>query len=77
MSDAARIATFIEARAAEAGAARNTQLSYARDLSDASGWFAGQGTDLLSVSRDQIEAYLGHCQAQGLAANAVDFVGRD
>ncbi len=63
-----RIAAFIEAQAAELGAARNTQLAYARDLRDAAEWMARRGTDLMAADRDMIEAYLSHCTAQGLAA---------
>ena len=61
------ISTFLEAQAAELGAATNTQLAYARDLKDFSEWLDGKGTAFNEVSRDVIEAYLVHCDAQGLA----------
>lgn len=38
-----RIATFLDAQAAEAGAARNTILSYGRDLADFADWLAAEG----------------------------------
>ncbi len=61
------ISTFLEAQAAELGAARNTLLAYGRDLIDAQGWLAGQGTDFAKATQSDIEAYLIHCDAQGLA----------
>lgn len=61
------ISTFLEAQAAELGAATNTQLAYARDLKDFLEWLDEKGTAFDAVSRDVIEAYLVHCDAQGLA----------
>jgi integrase/recombinase XerD len=61
------IATFLEARAAEAGQARNTRLAYGRDLADFAGWLEGKGKDLSSTDRTEIEGYLVHCDAQGLS----------
>lgn len=61
------IAAFLEAQAAELGAARNTLLAYGRDLIDAQGWLARQGTDFARATQGDIEGYLIHCDAQGLA----------
>lgn len=61
------IATFLEAQAAELGAAENTRLAYGRDLLDAAGWFAANGTDLAQATRDDVEAYLAACAEDGLA----------
>lgn len=61
------IATFLEAQAAEAGAARNTILAYGRDLADAAGWLAHRAHDFARAGRDEIEAYLISCEAQGLS----------
>ena len=61
------ISTFLEAQAAELGAATNTQLAYGRDLTDFAEWLAGAGHDFQSADRDVIEAYLIHCTDQGLA----------
>lgn len=61
------IATFLDAQAAELGAATNTQLAYARDLKDFAAWLAGQNQSFDAASRDDVEAYLIHCDAQGLA----------
>lgn len=58
---------FLEAQAAEMGAARNTLLAYGRDLRDAGDWLASRGRDFPSASRDDIEGYLLFCDAQGLA----------
>ena len=62
------ISTFLDAQAAELGAATNTLLAYGRDLRDFTGWLAAQGhPDLGKTERNEIEAYLIHCDAQGLA----------
>jgi len=65
--DRRRIDAFLEARSAEAGAARNTLLAYGRDLVDAAGWLAGRGSTLAEAGRAELEAYLGTLQAEGLA----------
>lgn len=61
------ISTFLDAHAAEQGSARNTQLAYARDLRDFGEWCAGQKADFAQITRAEIENYLIHCDAQGLA----------
>jgi integrase/recombinase XerD len=61
------ISTFLDAQAAENGAARNTQLAYGRDLVDFAGWLARNGTDFAMASRDDVEGYLVFCDAQGLS----------
>jgi integrase/recombinase XerD len=61
------ISTFLEAAAAEAGAARNTQLAYGRDLLDFADWLAACGQDLAGADRAAVESYLVACDAQGLA----------
>lgn len=68
MSTAHWISTFLEAQSAEAGAARNTLLGYGRDLSDFSDWLSHRNTDFATASRAEVEAYLTHCDAQGLSA---------
>jgi len=65
--DTRRIAAFLDAQAAEQGAARNTRLAYGRDLADAAGWLAQRGGALASATRPEIETYLTHLDAQGLA----------
>lgn len=67
MSDLHWISAFLEAQAAELGAADNTRLAYARDLKDFAEWAARRPVEFARVSRDQIESYLVHCEAQGLA----------
>jgi integrase/recombinase XerD len=59
------ISRFLEAQAAELGAATNTLLAYGRDLKDFSDWLHGRG--FATVTRADVEAYLIHCDAQGLA----------
>ncbi len=66
-SDTRQIAAFLDAQAAEQGAARNTRLAYGRDLADAAGWLARRGGTLGGATRQDLEAYLAHLDAQGLA----------
>ncbi|WP_163851176.1 tyrosine recombinase [Pseudooceanicola aestuarii] len=66
--DAHWISAFLDAQAAEAGAARNTLLGYGRDLKDTGAWLAGRNTGWSTATRDDIEAYLVHCEAQGFSA---------
>jgi len=61
------VQAFLEAQSAEQDAARNTQLAYARDLADFLAWLDARGADLAGAVRADIEAYLVHCDAQGLA----------
>lgn len=61
------IPAFLEAQAAELGAARNTLLAYGRDLTDFDGWLDRQGLILSRIDRDAIEGYLIGLEAGGLA----------
>lgn len=61
------ISSFLEAQAAELGAATNTQLAYGRDLNHFVDWIKRHKLDLISVNRDNIESYLIDCDAEGLA----------
>ncbi|RNF33167.1 site-specific tyrosine recombinase XerD [Paracoccus methylarcula] len=61
------ISDFLDAQAAEAGAARNTLLAYGRDLRDLSDWLAGRRQSLAGLTRERVEDYLAHCDAQGLS----------
>ncbi|KUJ80877.1 recombinase XerD [Ruegeria marisrubri] len=61
------ISTFLEAQAAELGAATNTLLAYGRDLKDFAGFLSRKNSDFATADRDQVEAYLIDCDAQGLA----------
>ena len=63
------IQSFLEAQAAELGAATNTQLAYARDLADFSGWLTPKNLNFASATQDDVEGYLVNCDAQGLAAS--------
>ncbi|MCR9156307.1 MAG: site-specific tyrosine recombinase XerD [Rhodobacteraceae bacterium] len=67
MNDLHWIAAFLDAQAAERGAATNTQLAYARDLADFTDWLAGSGSSLSAAQKTDVENYLVHCDAQGLA----------
>ncbi|MDP5216101.1 tyrosine recombinase [Ruegeria sp. 2205SS24-7] len=61
------ISSFLEAQAAELGAATNTLLAYGRDLQDFSGWLTRKKLDFARTERDQVEAYLIDCDAEGLS----------
>jgi integrase/recombinase XerD len=61
------ISSFLEARAAELGAARNTQLAYGRDLLDFADWLERRGLALSTADQGAVEGYLIHCDAQGLS----------
>lgn len=61
------ISIFLEAQAAELGAATNTLLAYGRDLKDFDAWLARKSLGFEQVSRADVESYLVHCDAQGLA----------
>jgi len=61
------ISAFLEAQAAELGAATNTQLAYGRDLKDFQAYLSRNGQDFAGASRADVENYLVHCDAQGLA----------
>ena len=65
--DHRHISGFLEAQAAELGAASNTLLAYGRYLRDVADWLAAQGRNFTTATRDDIESYLIHCEAQGLA----------
>jgi integrase/recombinase XerD len=67
MSDHRAISDFLDAQAAEAGAARNTLLAYGRDLRDLSDWLGRKNLTLANLTRDQIDDYLAYCDAQGLS----------
>ena len=61
------ISTFLEAQAAELGAANNTLLAYGRDLKDFQAWLFRNSRDFLEASQDDVESYLIYCDTQGLA----------
>lgn len=61
------ISTFLEAQAAELDAARNTRLAYGRDLKDFAAWLGARRKGFAGATRADVEAYLIHCEAMGLA----------
>ncbi|MGV6805544.1 MAG: tyrosine recombinase [Ruegeria sp.] len=61
------ISAFLEAQAAELGAATNTLLAYGRDLKDFSEWLDRQASGFADVGQQRIESYLIDCDAQGLS----------
>jgi integrase/recombinase XerD len=61
------ISSFLAAQAADLGAAKNTQLAYGRDLKDFADWLSRHASSFATAGRDQVEAYLVFCDAQGLS----------
>lgn len=61
------ISAFLDAQAAELGAANNTLLAYGRDLMDFSAWLIRHHRDFAKASREDVENYLIACEAEGLA----------
>lgn len=61
------IDTFLDAQAAELDASENTRLAYGRDLIDFAGWLDGQKSTFDTAGKSDVEGYLIHCDAQGLA----------
>ena len=61
------IATFLEAQAAELGAAQNTLLAYKRDLSDFDGWLRSHSLAMDTAGQGDIEKYLIAIDAEGLS----------
>ncbi|MCX8227397.1 MAG: site-specific integrase, partial [Sulfitobacter sp.] len=51
------ISAFLEAQAAELGAATNTLLAYGRDLKDFDSYLARRNPDFDSVARADVESY--------------------
>lgn len=67
MNDARRVATFLDAQAAELDAARNTLLAYARDLRSYSDWLTASKRDLMSAGQEDVERYIVALDAEGLS----------
>ncbi|WP_136443567.1 site-specific tyrosine recombinase XerD [Pacificoceanicola onchidii] len=61
------ISNFLEAIAAERGAAGNTLAAYARDLSHVREWLGGEGLDFTSAQKADVESYLVFCDREGLS----------
>jgi len=61
------IATYLEAAAAEQGVARNPLLAYGRDLKTWAEWLEGRGKAVETATREDVEAWLVACDAEGLA----------
>lgn len=60
------ISAFLDALAAEHGAARNTSLAYGRDLKDLADWLERNGGSFAVAGQSDLEAYLVACEAGGL-----------
>lgn len=60
---------FLDAMAAERGAAINTLAAYTRDLNAFTQWAEDHDLSLEQVSRTEIEEFLTHCADQGLATS--------
>jgi len=60
---------FLEAQAAERGAALNSLLAYRRDLEAYSAYLAGHGKAVPDALRSDVEGFMVACEAEGLAAS--------
>ena len=67
IADHRAISAFLDAKAAESGSALNTVLAYGRDLRDLSDWLSTHKLALVQLTRERVEDYLAHCDAQGLS----------
>lgn len=67
MTPARWVPLFLEALAAERGAAANTLAAYDRDLAHVQGWLTDQGQDFATVTEADIETYLVQCDRLGLS----------
>ncbi|WP_435171454.1 site-specific tyrosine recombinase XerD [Falsirhodobacter sp. 1013] len=61
------ISLFLDAQAADVGAARNTLLAYGRDLKDFLCWLERREASFTTADRTMVEDYLIFCDAQGLS----------
>lgn len=61
------ISTFLDAQAAELGAARNTRLAYGRDLQSFAAWLVRRDLDFATAARLDVENYLIFCADEGLS----------
>lgn len=61
------VGLFLEAQAAELGAAENTLAAYARDLDSYVTWLDATGGNPATASRTDIETFLIDCDTQGLS----------
>ncbi|MDG2404037.1 MAG: site-specific tyrosine recombinase XerD [Paracoccaceae bacterium] len=67
MPSARWIELFLEAKTAEEGLARNSQLAYQRDLTDFNAFTKRIKVDFSLIEQSDIEVYLIECTAAGLA----------
>lgn len=68
MSDTALVEAYLEATSIENAASDNTLIAYRADLELYLGFVAGRGLDLLSVTSDDVEAFIADLAAEGFAA---------
>ena len=62
---------FLEMLAVERGASRHTLAAYARDLEDAARFLERRGQSLEAATADDLRAWLGHLDAQGLKSATI------
>lgn len=67
---AAQIESFLEMMSAERGAAKNTLVSYERDLEDARSFLLARKVKLNEATSPDLSAYLSHLAAQGFEASS-------
>jgi integrase/recombinase XerD len=70
MSTETHLAEFLDMLASERGAAENTLAAYARDIDDFLSFLAGRERAVARVDSKDVQAYLSHMTAEGLAATS-------
>jgi integrase/recombinase XerD len=72
MSDlsAAHAEAFLEMMSAERGAARNTLLSYEKDLDELRSFLMGRNVSMTSAGSTDLQAFLGHMAREGYKASS-------
>ena len=67
---AAHAEAFLEMMSAERGAARNTLLSYEKDLEELRSFLTGRGVPMTSAASCDLQAFLGHMAKEGYKASS-------
>jgi integrase/recombinase XerD len=67
---AAHAEAFLEMMSAERGAAKNTLLSYEKDLEELRSFLTGRGITMTAAASGDLQAFLGHMAKEGYKASS-------
>lgn len=67
---AAHAEAFLEMMSAERGAAKNTLISYEKDLEELRSFLTGRGVSMTSAASADLQAFLGHMAKEGYKASS-------